>query len=584
MTRHWLSDIRHRLADANSLLHLSALGVAAGFFSALVILLFRYVIETPAAFWMPDANAENFESLPQWLHFALPVGGAVIIGLFMKRMDFRNTRTGIVHVLTRLHSHDGHMPLKNALVQFFGGAFAMATGQSGGREGPAIHLGAAVNSLLGQRLLLPNNSIRMLVGCGTAAAIAASFNTPVAGVIFAMEVIMMEYTVAGFIPVMLATITATGMARVVYGNEDIFHLPVLTMNSLWEIPYIVLLGLVIGCAAALFMGILTASLRHLDKPALPRMAMAGIITGGCALLAPEVLGIGYDSLASNFNNQLGLNLLLALIAAKIIATAVSVGLGMPIGLIGPTLLIGASIGGVLGILGSSVFPELASNHSFYVLLGMGAMMGAVLNAPLAALMALLEFSNNTAMIFPGMLAITIATLTNSEIFKQRSAHQTVFQYFNILLPTDPFTLALQRTSVASIMQRSLIICQQQISPSDVEHLANAGQQWVVICDDKGKPALLVDYKTLASVLQNAKPDDSSGLYDLPQLELSGQAISELAIQATLKQAFNQMNKLHVDALFVSGYISGSASISLGPDNGIVTRNDIEAYYTTPLQH
>ena len=127
-------------------------------------------------------------------------------------------------------------------------------------------------------------------------------------------------------------------------------------------------------------------------------------------LAPEVMGIGYDSLNAALNSELTLTMMLALIAAKIIATAVSTGMGMPIGLIGPNILIGACIGSVMGGLGAYFYPELASQRSFYVLLGMGAMMGAVLNAPLAALMALLELSNNTAIIFSRMLAITVANI------------------------------------------------------------------------------------------------------------------------------------------------------------------------------
>lgn len=127
MQNNWIRNTRHRLADADSLLPLSILGVVSGFSCALVILLFRYLIETPSALWLPNNDAENFEALPQWAHFALPVMGAIIIGLFLSRMKPENSRTGIVHVITRFHLDHGHLPLKNALVQFFGGAFAIAT-------------------------------------------------------------------------------------------------------------------------------------------------------------------------------------------------------------------------------------------------------------------------------------------------------------------------------------------------------------------------------------------------------------------------------------------------------------------------
>ncbi len=574
------NQFRKQLADANSLLHLSALGILSGAFCAVVMLAFRFAIELPFTLWLPGDNQENFEALPSWLHFSLPVAGGLLLGLALRFMAVADTRTGVVHVITRLHAHHGHLPLKNTLVQFFGGILALATGQSGGREGPAIHLGAAVNSLLGQKLLLPNNSIRSLVACGTAAAIAASFNTPIAGVIFAMEVVMMEYTVIGFIPVMLAAITGTAITRAVYGQELLFNIPVIEMASLWELPFIALLGLIIGGCAALFMGILKATLRYSNQPILLRLTLAGVITGSCALLVPEVLGIGYDSLRAALANELSLTLLLALIAAKIIATATSTGLGMPVGLIGPNLLIGACIGSAMGTLGSYLYPDLASNNSFYVLLGMGAMMAAVLNAPLAALMALLELSNNTAVIFPGMLAITIASLTNSEICKQRSAHQTVLQHLKQLLPTDPVSLTLQRTSVASVMQRSIITTPQTLSAADARHLLAEKEHWYIVDTQTNKQTnkqlLLIRQRDLTSQLEAALIDADDTDIDLLSIANHTQPLAELHIQATLHEALTIMDKYNVDALYVSGYISGPY-----PDKGIVIRNDIENYYRTP---
>jgi H+/Cl- antiporter ClcA len=572
-----IQSIRHRLADANSLLHLSVLGVLSGFSCGLVILMFRYLIETPSKLFLPGHNVENFEALPSWVHFSLPVIGAVVIGLVLKKMTTESTRVGIVHVITRLHGHHGHLPLKNALVQFFGGALAIVTGQSGGREGPAIHLGAAANSLIGQKLRLPNNSIRLLVGCGASAAIAASFNTPIAGVIFAMEVIMLEYTVGSFIPVMLATITSTIMTRAVYGSELTFEIPAITMASLWEIPFIAFLGLVVGLCAAFFITVLKTALRFADKPVLPRMAVAGLITGSCALLVPEIMGIGYDSLNAALASELSLTLLFALIAAKLIATAASAGLGMPIGLIGPNLLIGACIGSLLGGLGAYLFPELSSHRSFYVLLGMGAMMGAVLNAPLAALMALLEFSNNTTMIFPGMLAITIATLTNSEIFKQRSAHQTVLEQLKLLLPTDPMSLALQRTSVVSIMQRNISTTAAKLSAQEAKAFIDQNYKWYIVGEDSSENLGLIDGDKLRRHLKTELAKQETHIIDL--LSFTTQPLAELHIQATLHEALSTMNQQKVDALYISGYISGPY-----PDNGILTRENINTYATTPQSH
>jgi len=576
MIHSWLHSFRRRLANNDSLIHFSVLGVLAGLGTALVCLAFRFLIEWPAGQWLPSGDPEGFESLPRWMYFALPFTGALILGLIFRTLHKDTLRTGVTHVITHLHADDGHLPVKNALLQFLAGAFALGTGQSGGREGPAVHLGAAVSSVIGQALVLPNNSIRVLVGCGTAAAIAASFNTPIAGVIFAMEVVMMEYSIAGFTPVVLATITATAVTRAVYGADASFVIPSVQMSSLWELPYIALLGLLIGACAALFIIIIKLGMRLSQRPVLQRMALAGFVTGCCALIAPQILGAGYDSLNALLSGNVALPVLLALIATKLVASALSSGLGMPIGLIGPCLLIGACIGAVMAALGSGMFPELASDGSFYVMLGMGAMMGAVLNAPLAALMTLLELTQNSAIIFPGMLAITIATITNSEIFKQRSAHQTVINYLQLSLPTDPNSLALQRTGVATLMQRNVCLTESRPSLQQCQMLLAKPYQAYVVSEPDSSALRLIHRADLAPQLDRALGEGGAESLSLLELCSNSQAITPLHIQATLREALATMERAQTQAVYIAGYISGRY-----PDRGIVTRKDIERHHATP---
>ena len=199
---------RGRLATANALPQLALLGILTGLVTAAVIIAFRSLIEGAGAL-MLTGSAEDFESLGIAARIALVMTGAALLALLLHRYRPSARRVGVVHVMERLSRHQGYLPLKNAMIQFFGGAIALLSGQSGGREGPAIHLGATTASLFGQAARLPNNSIRTMVACGTAAAIASSFNTPIAGVIFAMEVVMMEYAIASFTPIILAAVSAT---------------------------------------------------------------------------------------------------------------------------------------------------------------------------------------------------------------------------------------------------------------------------------------------------------------------------------------------------------------------------------------
>ena len=187
-----LAFLRRQFGNSDALPQLVALAIVSGVLTALVILAFRLLIDYPLTLWLGDAEA--FESLGYVQRASLPLAGAFAIGLALSFFSSDRRRVGVPHVMACLSERRGRLPASNAAVQFLGGAAALLSGQSGGREGPAIHLGAAAASLLGQWLRLPNDGMRTLVACGTAAALASSFNTPIAGVIFAMEVVMMEYT------------------------------------------------------------------------------------------------------------------------------------------------------------------------------------------------------------------------------------------------------------------------------------------------------------------------------------------------------------------------------------------------------
>jgi CIC family chloride channel protein len=569
MTQNWLHDIRLRLADSNSQIHHAALGVISGVTCSIIVLLFRYMLEG-FGLWLPDGNEENFEDLPRWMHFALPLAGALILGWIMRKLNPIDIRAGTVHVISRLHHNQGHLPLRNTVWQFFAGGFALATGQSGGREGPAIHLGAGANSLLADWLHLPNNTRRILVGCGTAAAIAGSFNTPIAGVIFAMEVVMMEYTIAGFIPVILAATTATAITQAFFGSEPILTIGSLHMESLAELPYIALMGLLIGSFAALFIAVLKFALSHNKRPVMQRMLIAGLVTGSLALLAPGIMGVGYDTLNQALAGQLPLTVLLLLVFAKIFATTVSVGMGLPVGLIGPSFLIGSGIGAAMGIIGAYFYPD-ASGTSFYVLLGMGAMMGAVMNAPLAALLALVELTHNSNIIFPGMLVIAIASITRSSIFTQPSASQAVLDNLNRILHTDPVSLALQRTSVATLMSYDLRLVPNVINRCDVQEMIDHPTHWIVIAEDNHH--YLLQGAELAESLTKRCQDSDSSSIELDELNLNKIPTKALSLRSTLREALDTMGAQQTDIVLIFENLPHQQQYEIG----VVTRSDIIHY-------
>jgi len=414
-----MSGFGLRGAPPEALPQLTLFGLACGLAAGAVMILFRMTVEGAQILFLPG-HAENYEALGAAARLLLPLGGGVAVGVLFHWLPPATREVGVVHVIDALADRGARLPLANALAQWGGAALSIIAGHSVGREGPAIHLGAACGSLGGQRFELPEASLRVLVACGVAAAIAASFNTPLAGVVFAMEVVMLEYSVAGFAPVILAAVSATALTRAFYGADTAFQVPDLALKSLWELPYVVAVGAAIGVLASVFNLLLAFFAAQAARlPFWLGASLGGLAVGGCALLAPEVMGIGYDTVNAALLGKLALGTLAAVAGLKLLATTVGVGLGLPGGLIGPLLVVGAVAGGALGILGAAIVPQHASSSGFYALVGMGAMMAGALHAPLAALTAMLELTGNPNIIWPGMLAAITAFGVSRQVFRQR---------------------------------------------------------------------------------------------------------------------------------------------------------------------
>src|SRR5690554_3470837 len=575
----FISAFPRRLSGVDSLPQLAILGLLSGLVTGGVILVFRLAIEWPLEYFLPGEGSEAFESLDILTRGLLPLAGALGLGLLLHRLATHDRKVGVVHVMERLNYHQGYITARSAVIQFIVGVTTVITGQSAGREGPAVHLGAAFSSLMGQWMRLPNTSIRTLVACGCAAAISASFNTPISGVIFAMEVVMMEYTIAGFTPIILAAVSAAIVSQVVYGTEPAFSVPALTMNSLLEIPWILVIAVVIGVAAALFIQLVDSMGRFHHRPVLLRIAMAGLLMVPFAVFIPETMGIGYDTVSQIIHGELAFWLLLGVGAAKLIITGISIGLGMPSGVIGPTVFMGATLGGAMGLIGAQIFPEQASSVGFYAMLGMGAMMGAVLQAPLAALMALMELTRNPNIILPGMLAITTASLVTSEAFGKKSLFLTILKNQGLSYQNSPVIQALRRVSVGAIMDRSILRTERELTVEEAKKALKSEPKWLLVDGSHGPTALLpaVD---LARYLEDTKKQaDEEGTelpetVDLMEIPANRRDVAPVQYQATLEEALHEFDSSQAEALYVQRHVAPMIQRVYG----VVLQSDIESYY------
>lgn len=572
-----ISSVRNRLESQRLVLsrhdartHLAVLGLLTGVLSGLLITGFRTGIEQVQAWILPAATTENFEALSLAARLLLPVGGALAIGLLFHQVSRGATVVGVVHVMERLAYYQGRLPLKAAILQFLGGIIAIASGHSVGREGPAVHLGAASGSLVAQYLGLPNNTIRTLAACGVAAAISASFNTPLAGVIFALEVIMLEYTLASFLPIMLAAVSADAVCIWFFGNESLIRIDTPNLHSLGELGIVFVLGLLVGLASGLFSTLVHQAARRSQKLDFRlRMVLAGLLVGACATVYPQVMGIGYDTLHLALLGQLGTGMLLGITVFKLVATAGSVGLGVPGGLIGPTLLMGATLGAAVGGVAGQLAPTLVSDVGFYSLLGVAAMMGATLQAPLAALTAVLELTFQPGVIMPGMLVIVVASLTSSELLKQDSVFLTLLRARGMDYRNDPLTQLLRREGVASVMDRSFAQCPLSLEREAASGLLKDNPKWLLV-RPTGAEWWLMPAIDLARYLQ----EHQAGSIELLDIPASRLQLAAVDLHANLQEALQIMRDTGAEAL----YVQRMNAPGIHRIFGILTRQRIEDAY------
>jgi len=566
-----LENLRLHLSRPDALLQLSVLGTLTGLLAGGVIVAFRWLIESAQAGFLPGGEIEAYEALPFWARFALPVAGGVAIGLLFKFAARGRHVVGIVHVMERLAYHQGYLSLRGLLLQFAGGAIAIISGQSVGREGPGVHLGAASGSLLGQRLGLPNNTLRTLVGCGTSASIAASFNTPLAGVIFALEVVMMDYSLASFMPVILSAVAATSISVAVFGADPVFSIPVPELRSLLELPYILLLGVVVGAFSSGFIQLTRRTADYFrERDFLLRTTLAGVIVGLCALAFPEVMSIGYDSVNAALLGELGIGVLFGVAVFKLLATSSAVALGIPGGVVGPTLIMGAMLGGALGVIATLISPDNSSGVGFYALLGLGAMMGATLQAPLAALTAMMELTGHPGIIFPGMLAIVMAGLTSSELFRTPSIFRALLHARGMDYRNDPIMAALRRIGVASVMERGFVRADKRIPRASIKELLASEPRWVLVDDEEHRPVALLPAVDLLRAGEESEYEE----LDLLKIPAERRQVAAIYREADMEQARRQLADSGMEALYVERQIApGIMRIY-----GILTREQVEAAY------
>ncbi len=415
-----------------------ALALMIGVSAAFAILGFRLAIGYIQWLWLGNTQENVVATLAAmrapWLVVLAPTVGGLLVGLILWKLMPTRRAHGIADVIEAGALFNSRIPLRTGLTSALVSAVSIGSGASVGREGPAVHLGATVAAFLDRQFNLSPAARRVLLASGAAAAVSASFNAPIAGVLFAHEIILGHFALSAFVPTVLAAVVATLITRAWLGDFPAFILTGHEIVSYWEFPAFALLGLVCGLVAVCFqLAAMTAdwSARRVTMPLWLRPVLGGLAVGCLALGVPEVLGVGYEATTLALRENYSLTWLLVLLVAKTLATAICMASRFGGGVFSPTLYIGAMAGGAFGIIAASAFPAYASSYGVYALLGMGAVAGAVLGAPISTAVIVFELTGGYELTIAILLSVSIASmvmqgLLGKSYFQWQLAQRGVF--------------------------------------------------------------------------------------------------------------------------------------------------------------
>ncbi len=416
--RRLLGTIRSN-EPAFAVLSAIVLGVLGGYGA----IAFREVIRlVHLGFFASDSyTLDLLASLPWWRRLLQPALGGLLVGLIVWRLAPEVRGSGIPEVMEAVARRGGAIRPRVVLAKAVAAALTIGSGGSAGREGPIVHVGSALGSSLGQWLHLDPGRLRTFVACGAAAGIAATFNAPIAGALFAMEVVLGDLTVARLSPIVISSVVATVISRHHLGDFPAFAVRPYELVSSRELVLYAGLGVLAGFLGVLFTRILYGTTELFEASPLPpwiRPALGGTGVGLLALAWPHVYGVGYETINATLTAGLPAALLLALVGAKLLATALTLGSGGSGGVFAPSLFLGASLGGAWGTLVHQSFPTITAGPGAYALVGMGAVVAATTHAPITAILIIFELTNDYRIIPPLMLACVIGVLLSGLLHRE----------------------------------------------------------------------------------------------------------------------------------------------------------------------
>jgi chloride channel protein, CIC family len=458
----------------------------------------------------------NLLGLPGHLYvILLPVVGGLIVGPLVHFVAPEAKGHGVPEVLTAVATKGGRIRPIVVLVKALGSAITIGSGGSVGREGPIVQIGAALGSTIGQFAKFKERRIINLVASGAAAGIAATFNAPIAGVMFAVEVILGDLGIRTLSTMVVSAVTASVVSRAVLGDAPAFTVPVYSMKSAWELPLYLGLGLIAGFGAIGFVKSLYYMESLFDSwkfPAYLKPAIGGLGLGVLGYFLPQVFGTGFSTIGDVLTGKLGLLVLILLVFGKILATTLTLGSGASGGVFAPALFTGAVLGGAYGQVLQILFPGQTASSGAYAMVGMAAVFAGAARAPITAILILFEMTQDYRIILPLMLA-TIVSMLLANRMEPESIYTLKLKLRGIVVTGGKQENVLGSVEVKDMMtpvSETITVPKDTPLPALAQLFQESGHHGFAVIDERGDLVGVVTLSDMTRAFKDGLAEPSAG--------------------------------------------------------------------------
>ena len=556
-SQRWTAFLREREEQVFLLLTL-IIGALAG----MVVVAFILLTERSGARLYPAGGSP-------WRRLLVPVAGSAIMGYLLYRFFPDARGSGVPQTKAALYARGGHISLGTVIGKFFCTSATLASGIPLGREGPAVQVGAGIASVLGRKLGLRPEKVKALIPVGAAAAIAAAFNTPLAAVLFALEEVVGDLHAAVLGSVVLASATSWAMLRLLLGNNPLFQVPQYQLVHPGEFGIYAILGVAGGFVSVAFTKLLlwmrARFLRFPKRTVWFQPVVGGFTVGIMGWFVPQLLGVGYKHVGEVLNGGMALRLMIVLLVLKLAAVAISYASGNAGGIFGPSLFLGAMLGGIVGNVANHLLPSYVGTPGAYALVGMGTAFAGIVRAPMTSVVMIFEITRDYAVIVPLMISNLVSFYISSK-FQEQPIYEVLAQQDGIHLPRAETRQLEGQRLVAQAMRNATETLSAEMTVQEALERFNSSefQSWPV-CGERGVIGVVR--------LQDLKRGNNDGLGSrrLSEILDTGE-FPHVHADHSLHMALDRMGASQLDVLPVVG------RANVHYLEGVVTLQDVLAQY------